>query len=522
MRTCSSTKTDSPRCSARRRRGCWRLLVRRRRRSSAGPSQTPTRVLSQASEQANTMRSDAMTEAVRHRERAESAAMAEVEAAKVHGRQLITDAEALRERVLADLARRRNVGRAQVEQLREGRDRLLGVYEVVQRTIDHAVEALRVSAPDAHAVAARERRRASRGCRGRGGHWDRRGADRRRARAHAARATGARARGGDRSRRVTKSTVVEEWSSEIVTESSRLSESPRRRPSWPVTRRSTKPSTSSSRDPSRPCGRSRQRRRSARRTRDRDPHRFSWRWRGLRNNLDAKETSEDDGRRCVRAARRRRWRRSRRPSPASCAGCSRTTRTRCSTGCGRAASCLTSMPWSAAPEEHAARYAGPARSDLDGAARAGGETVGGVPLAEPADLDDVVTDLGERGEWSAPRTARRVPRGQRRRHRRSDRARAGRVPRVEDPENRRRCSRRTPSRVQPRCVRCCAGRMHVAVARGTRPTSMPRCRRQRACGRCRARHRLPDRTCARTRASWLPMPGGDHPPLGSPSDACPQ
>ncbi len=98
------------------------------------------------------MRSEAMTEAIRHRERAETAAMAEVEAAKAHGRQLITDAQALRERVLADLARRRNAGRAQIEQLREGRDRLLGAYEVVQRTIDHAVEQLRLAAPEAQAV----------------------------------------------------------------------------------------------------------------------------------------------------------------------------------------------------------------------------------------------------------------------------------------------------------------------------------------------------------------------------------
>jgi DivIVA domain-containing protein len=115
------------------------------------------RVLSQASEQATAMRSDAMAEAIRHRERAETAAMAEVEAAKAHGRQLITDAQALRERVLADLSRRRNAGRAQIEQLREGRDRLLGAYEVVQRTIDHAVEQLRIAAPDAHAVTAPER-----------------------------------------------------------------------------------------------------------------------------------------------------------------------------------------------------------------------------------------------------------------------------------------------------------------------------------------------------------------------------
>ncbi|HTN79478.1 MAG TPA: DivIVA domain-containing protein, partial [Acidimicrobiales bacterium] len=50
------------------------------------------RVLRQASEQANTMRSEAMAEAIQHRQRAETAAMAEVEAAKSHGRQLITDA----------------------------------------------------------------------------------------------------------------------------------------------------------------------------------------------------------------------------------------------------------------------------------------------------------------------------------------------------------------------------------------------------------------------------------------------
>ena len=142
------------------------------------------RVLSQAAEQANTMRSEAMTEAIRHRERAESAAMAEVEAAKAHGRQLITDAQALRERVLADLARRRNAGRAQIEQLREGRDRLLGAYEVVQRTIDHAVEALRVPrARSAH----RRRARTRCAC---GGRRRRHGgaAERGRARADAARA----------------------------------------------------------------------------------------------------------------------------------------------------------------------------------------------------------------------------------------------------------------------------------------------------------------------------------------------
>ncbi len=94
----------------------------------------------QANEQANAMRTEALTDAIRHRERAETAAMAEVEAAKAHGRQLITDAQALRERVLADLTRRRDAGRAQIAHLKEGRDRLLGAYEIVRRTLDQAVE----------------------------------------------------------------------------------------------------------------------------------------------------------------------------------------------------------------------------------------------------------------------------------------------------------------------------------------------------------------------------------------------
>ncbi len=116
------------------------------------------RRINETTEQTTAMRSDAMAEAIRHRERAEAAAMAEVEAAKAHGRQLITDAQALRERVLADLSRRRNAGRAQVEQLRAGRDRLLGAYEVVQRTLDHAVEQLRIAAPDAQSISPTEAR----------------------------------------------------------------------------------------------------------------------------------------------------------------------------------------------------------------------------------------------------------------------------------------------------------------------------------------------------------------------------
>jgi DivIVA domain-containing protein len=110
------------------------------------------RVVAAANEQASAIRTEALSDAIRHRERAETAALAEVEAAKAHGRQLITDAQALRERVLADLARRRDAGRAQIAHLKEGRDRLLGAYEVVRRTLEQAVDELRSAAPQARAI----------------------------------------------------------------------------------------------------------------------------------------------------------------------------------------------------------------------------------------------------------------------------------------------------------------------------------------------------------------------------------
>ena len=110
------------------------------------------RVVSAANEQASAIRTEALSDAIRHRERAETAALAEVEAAKAHGRQLITDAQALRERVLADLTRRRDAGRAQIAHLKEGRDRLLGAYEIVRRTLEQAVDELRTAAPEASAI----------------------------------------------------------------------------------------------------------------------------------------------------------------------------------------------------------------------------------------------------------------------------------------------------------------------------------------------------------------------------------
>ena len=73
---------------------------------------------------------------------AEAAAAAEIEAAKSAGRDLVNEARAVRERILADLGRRRILLQAQIDELRAGRDRLLDAYRVVKRTLGDATEAL--------------------------------------------------------------------------------------------------------------------------------------------------------------------------------------------------------------------------------------------------------------------------------------------------------------------------------------------------------------------------------------------
>jgi cell division septum initiation protein DivIVA len=78
--------------------------------------------------------------AMREQTTAETAA--EIEAAKEAGRELVNEARAVRERILADLGRRRMLLQAQIDELRAGRDRLLDSYRVVKRTLNDATEAL--------------------------------------------------------------------------------------------------------------------------------------------------------------------------------------------------------------------------------------------------------------------------------------------------------------------------------------------------------------------------------------------
>jgi DivIVA domain-containing protein len=76
--------------------------------------------------------------------RAAASALAEsdLESAKANGRAMVEEAREVRERVLADLDRRRGLLQEQIDELRAGRDRLLDAYRVVKRTLGEATDAL--------------------------------------------------------------------------------------------------------------------------------------------------------------------------------------------------------------------------------------------------------------------------------------------------------------------------------------------------------------------------------------------
>jgi len=86
-------------------------------------------LLSEAGDEAARMREEAEVEASRRRSDAAADAEAELSMAKQQGREMVNEARAYRERVLSELARRRELAREQIEQLLHGRDRLMQSFE---------------------------------------------------------------------------------------------------------------------------------------------------------------------------------------------------------------------------------------------------------------------------------------------------------------------------------------------------------------------------------------------------------
>ncbi|MGK0274696.1 MAG: DivIVA domain-containing protein [Ilumatobacter sp.] len=91
--------------------------------------QSAAQMLSEAGDEANRVREEADIEASRRRGDAAADAEAELSMAKQQGREMVNEARAYRERVLSELARRRELAREQIEQLIHGRDRLMQAFE---------------------------------------------------------------------------------------------------------------------------------------------------------------------------------------------------------------------------------------------------------------------------------------------------------------------------------------------------------------------------------------------------------
>jgi len=87
------------------------------------------RLLREATDEAQRLREEAEIEAARRRQDASADAESELQMAKQQGREMVNEARAYRERVLGELARRRELARQQIEQLVHGRDRLLNAFE---------------------------------------------------------------------------------------------------------------------------------------------------------------------------------------------------------------------------------------------------------------------------------------------------------------------------------------------------------------------------------------------------------
>ncbi|MBV8162393.1 MAG: DivIVA domain-containing protein [Acidimicrobiia bacterium] len=86
---------------------------------------------------------------------------AELDAAKARGREMIAEAQAVRERVIGDLSRRRRAAQIQIEQLLGGRDRLLETYRSVRGTLDEITAQLEHAEDEARAAAEAAHRRAT-------------------------------------------------------------------------------------------------------------------------------------------------------------------------------------------------------------------------------------------------------------------------------------------------------------------------------------------------------------------------
>ena len=111
--------------------------------------------LTRTGEQAREIIEAAQAEAAEIRSGAHAAVDNELAAARAEGRAIIAEAKLVRERMLEDLAAKRHAMRAQLEQLRAGRDRLAESYSQIRRLLDDVSGTLDEALPHAQMAARR-------------------------------------------------------------------------------------------------------------------------------------------------------------------------------------------------------------------------------------------------------------------------------------------------------------------------------------------------------------------------------
>lgn len=99
--------------------------------------------------EADAIRSDAQAEAARIRAEAAADASTAADAAREEARLMVTEAQAVREKVLADLVKRRRTGRQQLDQVKAARDRMLRSLGEVRNELDSAANELELAIPEA-------------------------------------------------------------------------------------------------------------------------------------------------------------------------------------------------------------------------------------------------------------------------------------------------------------------------------------------------------------------------------------
>ena len=104
--------------------------------------ETATRLIREATDEAARIREDAELEGARRRQDASSDAESEILMAKQQGRDMVNEARAYRERVLADVAKRRELAREQLEDLMHSRERLIQAFERARLATDDVLRDL--------------------------------------------------------------------------------------------------------------------------------------------------------------------------------------------------------------------------------------------------------------------------------------------------------------------------------------------------------------------------------------------